>query len=510
MIQLTNIDEVYPASYNPRERDRERIELLKLSILKLGFLLPIYANQDKGILSGHQRQQAARELGIKQIPVEFLNCDDEGKEMMINIAFNKGTNDFSKNAITFEVNQELKEQLKEIGDLINRIPDKKDDEMFPCMSSVSVSSDLLKINNRDQFSAGAMSTYGDLYDLTKVIQPIVITNDYRIVNGIGRFFYCLSKGIKSFQCVVISNDEAQLARLMLNKLTMDFNVKDKYADILRYNSYRRASGVRNHLGMAYTVGITSKSAKSIDIYNPVDRMKFKHVYGSRILDFGAGLMEEIEMLKTNGFDAVGFEPFTLKRVDGRPVNDLCLESSRKTAKNLIDEVATGKPFDSIISQTILNSIPFDEDRKKYLLILSFLCDEKTTAFIGTNSVEMVRIQQTDNVTNSVEFNRKAFRMEYESGVTLGELKKDPKMQKHFTDQEVYDLCIPYFEAVNFTSKRGTVYCICRGPKLDFSMEELKEAVDFEFNLPYPDGERLNMHDQAWKVFSKRAKKLKIR
>ena len=53
------------------------------------------------------------------------------------------------------------------------------------------------------------------------------------------------------EVVYISEDEAKLADAMMNLLTMDFNIHERYEDLLRYNSFRRARRVREELGHGF-------------------------------------------------------------------------------------------------------------------------------------------------------------------------------------------------------------------------------------------------------------------
>ena len=55
MITLEPISAVAPSTYNPRSADAARLDLIELSLRKLGFLAPIYADSNGEILSGHQR-----------------------------------------------------------------------------------------------------------------------------------------------------------------------------------------------------------------------------------------------------------------------------------------------------------------------------------------------------------------------------------------------------------------------------------------------------------------------
>lgn len=67
-IELLPVSALRPALYNPREADAERLELVRLSLRKLGFLLPLVATTDGEILSGHQRHAVAVDMGAARVP----------------------------------------------------------------------------------------------------------------------------------------------------------------------------------------------------------------------------------------------------------------------------------------------------------------------------------------------------------------------------------------------------------------------------------------------------------
>jgi hypothetical protein len=53
-----------------------------------------------------------------------------------------------------------------------------------------------------------------------------------------------------------------------------------------------------------------------------------------------------------------------------------------------------------------------------------------------------------------------------------------------------------------TAKNGLVQAVGSNPK-NISPEELKQAIEFEFDLPHPGGLRLGMAEEAKEAFSKR-------
>ena len=74
-IELVPVSALRPALYNPREADAERLDLVKLSQRKLGFLLPLVATPDGEILSGHQRHAVAVDMGVSRVPVLRVDTD---------------------------------------------------------------------------------------------------------------------------------------------------------------------------------------------------------------------------------------------------------------------------------------------------------------------------------------------------------------------------------------------------------------------------------------------------
>src|SRR3990167_8099904 len=86
------------AEYNPRRISAEEMGRLKDSIKAFGFVVPILINKTTGrIIAGHQRVQAAIELGLKEVPTVTLEVTEDN-EKFLNIALNriKGKFDMEK------------------------------------------------------------------------------------------------------------------------------------------------------------------------------------------------------------------------------------------------------------------------------------------------------------------------------------------------------------------------------------------------------------------------------
>lgn len=78
-----------PAGYNPRRMPEDQRRLLRKGFEEFGIVDPIIANRTTGnVVGGHQRLDLALEMGIKLVPVIWVELD-EVKEKALNLALNK-------------------------------------------------------------------------------------------------------------------------------------------------------------------------------------------------------------------------------------------------------------------------------------------------------------------------------------------------------------------------------------------------------------------------------------
>ncbi len=83
-----DISELHEWSENPRHNS-EAIEHVAKSIKRFGFASPIIARkEDRMIIAGHTRYQAALQLGLEKVPVRYLDLDPADAKLLA-IADNK-------------------------------------------------------------------------------------------------------------------------------------------------------------------------------------------------------------------------------------------------------------------------------------------------------------------------------------------------------------------------------------------------------------------------------------
>lgn len=495
-IELLPVTALRPALYNPRKADMERLELVKLSLRKLGFLLPLVATTDGEILSGHQRYAVAVDMGAGRLPVLRVDVQEK-RRRGINILFNRATNDIAVQDTERAMGRALRRA--DVYALAARLPDISPDSpaFFPCMAAEMREVASLARQNILRFVRHAANV-GRMLARLGVHLPIVATPDGEVINGVGRLEAAARKGRKTIAVVILDEGRAELARAMLNLLSMDFRFTGENADFLRYGAFRRQWLRRTYLGRAFVLPVyRHKRLSDVRLDTPF-MTKWKAMCGESILDFGSGQGDEARMLRDVGIRVTEFEPYPADK------NTVNREKGRASAMSFLAAVRKGTPFSAIFVSSVLNSVPFPEDREHILRIVAALCGPKTLVYAaarGTKSSSWSWV--TDGEAPSYRASRACiFPLDMEKGVILGDIATAPKAQKFFEEAEWLELWRRYFGNVETGLYDGMVTVRCHKP-LAWHPRELAESLRFEFDLPYPDGQRMGLVPLALKSFSQR-------
>lgn len=496
--ELVSIKDLIPAAYNPRIADPWRLELIGLSLRKLGWVIPVYATKDGEILSGHQRTFIAGKMGWKQVPVVWVPDMDENRRRAVNILFNRATNDFESTDSGASAKKRALEL--DIETKAKALPDQEKD-FAPCLHLEKLNIRRLIDANPGSENRYTKGTARGLWVNKIKIPPVVTKGTLKFVNGAGRAWYEAEKGQRFIYCVLIDPNLAGFAQIMLNLISMDFDIQTRYADLLRHNSFRRSSFKRHCLGAGFVFAVHKGSAKTFDINKRDDKLKFLRTHGTRILDFGAGRLHESKMLENAGFTVTSFEPY---RCDQD--NQIRKDVSINEARTFLETAGLGWQWNSIFISSVLNSVPFYQDRLHIVRILAALSGSRTKVFAcaqhrNSNSFRPVRQKQLSERKASAV----TFELDYEPGIVLAELGRNPKVQKGHTPEEFTNLFKNGFNRVKpILRGRDNVYLVAAEPK-KIPWKELEESLRFEFDLPYPDGGRMGLGEKAIEEFKKREK-----
>ena len=506
---LTPIGDLRPSAYNPRKADQERLNLVELSLRKFGWLLPIYADVNGEILSGHQRHLVASRMGAKLVPVVRTPQMPVERRMGINVLYNRATNDLYKNQSSTDMKEQLF-SLESVLEKINMLPDIEVDsaEWYPVMKMKPQSVlRLMTLNDKWQ-EQHAIVMAGQIKANGLPPMPVICTPDYKIINGRARLTFFAQEGRDFVDTVVVSSNIKEEVSAMLNLLSMDFDIQERYADLLRHNSFRRKNQRVQILTptfledfLRHFIGSGNRNG-AFHLDNPKHVELWKEYYGTTVIDFGAGLCDKTEILNNMGVDCTAFEPFFLSS----DVETIDTDGARLLTEKFLQKVESGAIFDSIFIASVFNSIPFFQDRLHVINIVASLCSEHTklhTAAICTES-DRWHNHANGDVKKGHDTSSGGFPLDYEPRIIVADIAQKPKVQKYHTQTEFKELILHGFKTVDtfLTAKNGLVQAVGSNART-VSTQDLRAALEFEFNLPHPQGRRLGMAERAIEAFSTR-------
>jgi hypothetical protein len=88
-IEIASIDTLKPSPYNVRKHSKCQIQQIANSMVRFGWLVPIVIDEHRKIVSGHGRREAAKLLGLEEVPVIFAAGLREAEKRAYALADNK-------------------------------------------------------------------------------------------------------------------------------------------------------------------------------------------------------------------------------------------------------------------------------------------------------------------------------------------------------------------------------------------------------------------------------------
>lgn len=492
LVVLKDREALTPDKTNPRKADPARTGLLTLSLRKLGFMMPLYEDRNSGLLlSGHQRLGVAGSLQISKVPVITIAIKEDDIKG-VNILFNRVTNDFG----AFDTGSKAagKLDLDTVIAAAEALPDFEGEDWFA-------------INCKMEPIAGLAADQAHRYDKKSAVAadslqrmgiriPVVVSESGRVVNGIHRIFSALESGETTWPVIRIPDSHAEVALNFLNYLSMDFHVDDEFKALIRHSAYRRPQNNRGAVPKAMRFWANGhRTLPDKDSYSPDYWRNFREIHGTTILDYGAGLCKAAPYLQTKGIHAYDFEPY---RID--PEAEAGVPSpqySRQTARRFLDAIADpALKFDSIFLCSVLNSVPLPEDRLAVMAIVHAL-STRSTAIYGTCrdisdfNYEYGGIRQANYFT-----------FDSEPGVRVGDVMRNPKLQKFHSQDEAREMFSRLWRGVEFWPGGNVFYYKLTAPK-GVNPAVVGRALDAMFELPYADGSSMGLSGRAREAFAKR-------
>lgn len=492
IVEKATIDSLVPDKANPRKSDDARLGLLRLSIAKLGFIQPVFADRATGLLlSGHQRTSVAKSLGKTTMPVCYMDVKDKDIRGS-NILFNRATNDFA----AFDTGTKAKGQLDltEVIAAAEALPD-FDGEDYLAYNCKESPYKAFLADEATRYDKKAVNMASSLAGMGIRI-PIVVSHSGKIVNGIYRAFAAAERNEPTWPVIQIPDEFAEVALNFLNYLSMDYHVDSDFEKLLRFSAYRRPQNNRGFVPKAMRFWANGhRTLPDADSYTTEYWREFRSTHGETILDFGAGLAKAAPFLRTKGIEAIDFEPYLIKPDAEQQVPDP--DYSRERAREFLKLISNPKlRFNSLFLCSVLNSVPFARDRMCVLAIVHALATRSSSVYgtcrdISDFNYEYGGIRQANYFT-----------FDSEPGVRLGDAMRNPKLQKFHTQDEARQMFSRLWKGIEFWPGGNVFYFKLTAP-IAPSAKTLGAALEFEFNLPYADGSTMGLVEYAKECFGKR-------
>ena len=442
------LDKLTPADYNPRKLAPDAFEKLQESLKTFGVVKPVILNGANGVLTaGHQRTRSMKAVGIKCTPAIILKQISLKDEIRFNLFHN----------------------------------------------SIETNKSVVKIKGADKIKFG--------YNFVDIQDVIIRKRDNAtIVNEISKLlvkYGAWGSVIIDEEGNVIDNSDYAVASASFKEQLLVYKMKNEdvkkfleYMEIDYGQYYYETLGIKAYNQVFCQMHRLETGGKSQKHSTTYENFVIPNINKSqRIVDFGAGECEYVNMLRKKGFKIYEYEPHYRKK--GK--NAIDIEAVVRFINVLNRDIKSRGLYDVVVLDSVLNSITSNEFEDYVLTACNALCNKDGVFYTGTRSLKSVerdlsykstrepmkrRVEFLDKDNFSATFRNGVWTLQkFNSVETLTEL-----LHRYFYDVEVKEL------------GASNIYGICKGPK-KLSINQYSKALDIEFNMEYPNGFRHNKHEE---------------
>ena len=439
-----------PAPYNPRHLEDEAFLALQRSIRTLGMIKPVIATSDGRILAGHQRQKAALAIGLETSPVYVVDGIDPVSEMRFNQLHN-GTD-------------------LDTGDEHVTVP--------PCahLGYHDVPSSSIKGTHRA--TGGTLRVaIADLLTRFGNWGGIVANQKGECLSGAQYALSCRQIGMPC-RVYYVSDEQTSLVRGLFRRPYGEFDYS-KLPKATYMQTFAQLHRVRE-----------DEEGRPVGVRAPF----YDHVYipnfkpGERILDFGCGQADYVRLLQKDGVRIWGME-FYFRA--GRGLNTTAIHAM---AASLFETLKTQGRFDTVICEFVLNSTDRNAAEAAVMTCLNAFC--KPGGYIYASG--RTRASTERELTNTADTQASLSFLDRDGYSALAQQGRW-LYQKYHTKSQATDLAHTYI-GPNATygelSGMETCFLIHGRKEVELPADVVEAALDYEFNLQWPDGHTVNRHREA--------------
>lgn len=452
-----DIQKLQPAPYNPRHIDEDSLERLRESIRTLGLIKPVIATASGVLLAGHQRTRAMTAEGFTTCPAFILGDVSIQDEIRFNQLHNASDLDLGEALLHVPPQSQLgyvdidPEEIT--GSLIARHAAKR--------------GEILRL----------LAKHGSW-------GSIVVTQSGEVI--VSKLYAMASKilGLPCKAYVVPNEQKADVFTYFgqtYGRFSYSHLPRTTWAQTLAQMKRLRAEGTGNKGGHSRTY----------------EGLVFPRLQRDmRILDFGAGQMDYVRKLRRDGYAIFGIEFYFRRRAL------LDVGQVHRDIDTLCSDLKQHGRYDMVICDSVINSVDSLQAEHDVLLCISALCKPGGIIIYSGRSREDADIHE-NNTSHQFDkdrrvqfFDRDGFTAMFSEGVwryqkfhTYEHVKA--LTEKYFgNDYLIYEYSTRMHEKPSLVQKfRRSSWGVVIHKTFDHSLEQRREALAREFDLPLPEGRR---------------------
>ncbi len=472
-IEYIEISKLNPADYNPRYLSPEALEELQDSIRFLDIIKPIILrSEDNKILAGHQRSKASEAMGQTHIPGFLLSGVNTSDEVRFNQLHNFCECEIDDRSPVIKINTDLHGGFQVIKNTDFEILDPGEKNHFV--------NELSKMILRyGQFANAICDMDGNVFVSAVYAKAVKLL-------GLDLLVYTLDEEKLKLAKYYFSREYGQFEYTHIEKKTYIQSLAQKYR--LRTNS---------------------KGEESAKTHSTLyERLVIPHITKNMsILDFGAGQKDYAKMLDAKGYNIHPIEFF--HRKPGK--DSIWIDQIRRDFRRIKNHLETKGQYDVVVCDSVLNSVNSLEDEKAVLICLSALCKPGGVIFYSGIPLQFKtkttdRKNSTDHRGTGLFVDKNGFTGNYRYGEWYFQkyhTMEDVERLNHFYIGSrfiVYDGGFPASKQLQKSSFQ--VKAINEKP---CSHEDITWALNHEFSLPLPGGNKWNLNDDVLNAYQKSLK-----
>lgn len=449
------IEGLKPAPYNPRRIAPDALTMLVDSIMTIGFAKPIIVNHSKTTIAGHQRSKAAKVIGMTHLPAFVVKDAPPNDEVLFNQLHNGTDVEECATDVWLPPTDRLGYEIASPADV-------KCDARMP---GAVFRSQICRLTVKYGLWGSAIATQSG-----KVIASRQVAAAYKTMGQQLRVFR------------IPDNLEAA---------ALDYTSR-------QYGEYSYAHIERHSWIQTLAQPFRLRNDQTAQRSRLYEDLLLKEIQrGTQVLDFGCGQGDYVDQLTKIGYHMFGVEFFF------RVKKDIDTGAVHRMIDKFTAQLHRRGRFDMTICDSVLNSVNTVQAEADVLTCLSAFTKPGGAVFASSRKREqMEQKHRGEQYTNSK--NAYLWFVD-EHGFTAYLREGSWFFQKYHTKGELQGLLEKYVGPVTKIVQNSGYWLMRAEKRVELPEADVAASIEREFNLDWPEGKRVNRHEQAlaaWRAAGK--------